>query len=83
MRYVTFYETFFGGISDITVHKDKATAVKFYRKEAPTYFNGLLRLPKTIVPPTACGFPHRNFSVMSMRKFKAEYPEDASQLPTS
>lgn len=83
MRYVTFYETFFGGISDITVHKDKATAVKFYRKEAPTYFNGLLRLPKTIEPPTACGFPHRNFSVMSMRKFKAEYPEDASQLPTS
>lgn len=80
MRYVTFYNTFFEGISDITVHKDKTTAVKFYRKEAPSYFNGLLRLPKKIEPPTACGFPHRCFSVVSLRKFKAEYPEDANDL---
>jgi hypothetical protein len=80
MRYVTFYSTFLGGVSDITVHKDKATAVQFYREEAPSYFNGLLRLPKTTEPPTSCGFPHRYFSVMSLRMFKKEYPEAANAL---
>lgn len=74
MRYVTCYDSFLDGLTDVTFHEDKESAIKFYRKEANYYFNGLI-LPKKIDAPTACGFPHRCFQVMSIRKFKKEYPE--------
>lgn len=74
MRYVTFYDSFLGGLTDVVFHYSKDDAVKFYRREANYYFNNL-RLPKKIDVPAACGFPHRFFKVLSIREFKKEYPE--------
>ena len=74
MRYVTCYESFLGGLTDVMLHDSKDDAVKFYRREAHYYFNGL-RLPKNTDVPTACGFPHRKFMVMSIRRFKKMFPE--------
>lgn len=74
MRYVTCYESFLGGLTDVMFHDSKDDAVKFYRREAHYYFNGL-RLPKKTDVPTACGFPHRKFMVLSIRRFKKMFPE--------
>ena len=73
MRYVTYYYSFLGGLSDVTVHHDKDSAVRFYRKEAVHYFD--VRLPRKTETPTACGFAHRRFGVMSMRLFRKNFPE--------
>lgn len=74
MRYVTYYESFLGGLTDVMFHDSKDDAVKFYRRKAHYYFNGL-RLPKKTDVPTACGFPHSMFMVMSIRRFKKMFPE--------
>ena len=74
MKYVTYYDSFLGGMQDVVFHNDKESAVKYYRKHARCYFEGLV-LPKTTKVPTACGYPHRMFGVMSERRFKKEYPE--------
>lgn len=74
MSYVTCYDSFLGGLTDVVFHEDKESAIKFYRRNAKYYFLGLT-LPKKTDVPTACGFPHRMFMVMSIRKFKKEYPE--------
>lgn len=74
MKYVTYYYTFLGGLSDVEVHDNKDDAVKSYRKAAHGYFGGL-RLPSKIMPPAACGFPHRRFGVMSIRRFRKMFPE--------
>jgi hypothetical protein len=76
MRYVTCYDSILSGLTDVTFHKDKETAIKFYRKEAKCYFGAfMLTLPKKIDVPTACGFEHRKFMVMSIKKFNSLYPE--------
>lgn len=74
MRYVTYYCSFLDGLSDVKFHGKKDEAVKFYRKAAHGYF-GNLRLPAKITTPTACGFFHRRFGVMSLVRFKREFPE--------
>ena len=74
MRYVTFYRSFLGGLSDVKFHVKKDDAVKYYRKAAHGYFDNL-RLPAKTTPPTACGFAHRMFGVMSLTKFKRLFPE--------
>ena len=74
MRYVTCYDSFLGGLTDVEFHNSKDDAVKYYLKEAKYYFDGL-SLPKKIEVPNACGFPHRQFMVMSIRKFKMLYPK--------
>lgn len=63
-----------GGLSDVEFHDNKDDAVKFYRKAAHGYFEGL-RLPAKTMPPTACGFPHRLFGVMSIRMFRKIFPK--------
>lgn len=74
MRYVTYYYSIMGGLSDVVFHDKKDDAVKFYRKRAHYYFNGL-SLPAKTVTPTACGFFHRRFGVMPLSKFKKDFPE--------
>lgn len=74
MKYVTYYSSILGGIQDVVFHDNKESAVKYYRKYAHWYFQGLT-LPKKTTVPTACGFAHRMFGVMSSRRFKKEYPE--------
>lgn len=74
MRYVTCYDSLNGGLTDVVFHEDKETAIKFYRREAKYYFYEL-RLPAKTNVPTACGFPHRKFMVMSIRKFKKAFPD--------
>ena len=74
MRYVTYYYTFLSGLQDVKVHNNKDEAVKFYRKEAYRYFYNL-RLPAKTTTPTACGFTHRMFAVMSIRMFRKRFPE--------
>lgn len=74
MKYVTYYDHFVDGLADVRVHPDRKSAVEFYRREAPRYFDGL-KLPRRTTPPTTCGFPHRLFGVMSIRKFRKTFPE--------
>lgn len=74
MRYVTYYYSFLGGLTDVDVHPDKESAVKFYRREAPRYFSGL-RLPRKTTTPNACGFVHRRFGIMSIKLFRKNFPE--------
>ena len=74
MRYVTCYDSFLGGLTDVVFHNSKDDAVKFYRREAYGYFDGL-RLPKKTDVPNACGFPHRRFMIMSIKKFNSLYPK--------
>ena len=74
MKYVTYYGSINGGLSDVEFHDNKDDAVKFYRKYAHHYFYGLKLLAKT-TPPTACGFAHRVFGVMSIRMFRKRFPE--------
>lgn len=74
MKYVTYYNSILGGLTDVDVHPDKETAVRFYRREAHCYFNDL-RLPAKTTPPTACGFFHRQFGVMSIRAFRKNFPK--------
>ena len=74
MKYVTYYYSIMGGLSDVEFHGGKDDAVKFYRRVAHYYFDNL-RLPVKTTPPTACGYPHRMFGVMSLVKFKKEFPE--------
>ena len=63
-----------GGLTDVVFHDSKDDAVKFYRRKAYSYFDGLI-LPKKTDVPNACGFSHRQFMVMSIRKFKRFFPE--------
>ena len=74
MRYITYYYTFLGGLADVRIHPDRKSAVKFYRREAKSYFYDL-RLPSKTTTPTACGFVHRRFGVMSIRLFRKNFPE--------
>ena len=71
MRYVTFYYSFLNGLSDVDFHNDKDSAIAFYRRNAKHYFN--VRLPRKTVVPTACGFPHRQFCVASIRAFNKRF----------
>lgn len=73
MKYVTYYDTLLNGLSDVKVHDSKDDAVKYYRKNARWYFD--VSLPAVTTPPTACGFPHRLFGVMSIRMFRKRFPE--------
>ena len=73
MKYITYYNSFLGGLADVEIHPDKASAVRYYRQEAKRYFD--VRLPDKTVPPAACGFPHRYFGVMSIRRFGKMFPE--------
>lgn len=74
MRYVTCYDSFLDGLTDVTLHKDEESAIEFYRRGAKYFFPGI-RIPTKIKTPNACGFIHRQFKVMSIRKFKKLYPE--------
>ena len=74
MRYVTYYYSILGGLSDVKFHSKKDESVKFYRKAAHGYFDNL-RLSAKTTPPTACGFFHRRFGVMTLAKFKSEFPK--------
>lgn len=73
MRYVTYYHSLLGGLTDVTVHPDKDSAVRFYRREAKHYFD--VRLPSKTKTPSSCGFFHRQFGVMSIRRFRKVFPE--------
>lgn len=74
MKYVTYYYSIAWGLSDVEFHDKKDDAVEFYRRAAHGYFDNL-RLPTKTTPPTACGFFHRRFGVMSEAKFRKEFPE--------
>jgi hypothetical protein len=63
-----------GGLSDVEFHNDKESAIKFYLREARYYYPEI-RMPKEIKTPNACGFPHRKFMIMSIKKFNSLYPE--------
>ena len=77
MRYVTFYYSFLGGLDDAEIHENKEAAIAFYRQNAKRYFD--VRLPRKTVVPTACGFPHRQFCVASIRAFNKRFKKGGEQ----
>ena len=69
MRYVTFYWSIMGGITDIEEFKTKEEALKNFRANYRSYFQTHDRfMPRDT--PCAYGFPHRKYYCMSIRRFK-------------
>lgn len=73
MKWVTYYTSFLGGLSDVTVHKDRATATRFFNRNYGSYFQ--LAGRERFKLPRAYGYPHRRFCGVSMAQFKKDYPE--------
>lgn len=69
MRYVTFYWSIMGGITDVEIFKKKEEALKNFRANYRSYFqiHGKFEPHDT---PCAYGFPHRKYYCMSIRLFK-------------
>lgn len=68
MRYVTFYWSIMGGVTDVEKFKTKEEALKNFRANYRSYFQLHTRfVPKDA--PCAYGFPHRKYYCMSIRAF--------------
>lgn len=73
MKWVTYYTSFLGGLSDVTVHKDRETATRFFNRNYGRYFQ--LAGREKFKLPMMYGFIHRRFCGESMAKFKKRFPE--------
>lgn len=71
MRWVTFHWSIINGVSDVTIHKDKETATKFFKSAYRSYFE--LSGPFKPVLPCSYGYPHRKFMGMSILSFNREF----------
>lgn len=70
MRYATFYYNIITDqVSDLKVHSNKETALKFFNTNCKQYFqnNANWKAPKL---PATYGFPHRKYYGISARAFK-------------
>ena len=76
MRWVTCYWSIRGGLQDVTVHKDRDTATRFFQANYQSYFE--IIVPFKAKLPCTYGFPHRKFMGMSMTKFKAKFGKEAA-----
>ena len=70
MRYVTFYyDLLRDHVSDLTVHEDKDTALKYFNTHCRDYFQ--LNVPwKADKLPATYGYPMRTYYGVSARTFK-------------
>lgn len=70
MRYVTFYyDLLREHVSDLKVHEDKETALKYFNTHSRSYFQFNVRW-KTDKLPATYGYPMRKYCGMSARAFK-------------
>ena len=67
MRWVTFHDSILGGITDVTYHKDKDEATRYFRSAYKHYFE--INAPFKVQLPCRYGFPYRAFLGMSIRSF--------------
>lgn len=79
-RWVTGYYTILGGVSNVTVHKDKATAEKYFKANYRSYFQ--INTPFKVKLPCTYGFPHRKVFAMSIRAFEKEFGKVSKLHPT-
>ena len=70
MKYVTFYYNIISNnVSDLKVHDNKETALKYFNSNYKNYFT--TRTPfKATKLPASYGFPTRKYYGVSARKFK-------------
>ena len=73
MRYVTFYfDALHQHASDLEIHADKETALKFFNKNCKKYF-GVNTGWKADKLPASYGYPLRRFIGMSATTFRKEF----------
>ena len=77
MRWVTYYEDGMimnGKVADITIHKDKESATRYFKAHYRDYFQ---LNPKDIKVklPMSYGFVFRSFNGVSLLKFKRRMME--------
>lgn len=75
MRWVTYYYSVKYGVFDLTIHKDKETATRFFKRNYSRYFDlcgrALVKLPMSY------GFMHRNFVGQTIVAFKKRFGKSA------
>lgn len=72
-RWVTFYHNLVSNVvSDLKVHKDKETALKYFNNHCNQYFMYSVggKVPKL---PASYGYPHRKYYGISARMFKERF----------
>ena len=73
MRYVTFYfDSLRQKASDLEIHADKETALKFFNKNCKKYFSVNTGW-KADKMPASYGYPLRRFIGMSASAFRKEF----------
>lgn len=72
---MTFHDSILGGITDVTYHKDKDDATRYYRSAYKHYFE--INAPFKVQLPCRYGFPHRAFLGMSIRSFNKYWADRA------
>lgn len=70
-EWVTFYWSLMNGINDLTIHKDKETATKYFKNNYKKYFQ--LAQEQEVKLPMSYGYPHRRFYGKSKREFDKEF----------
>lgn len=71
MKWVTFYWSIMGGVCDVTVHKDRDTATRFFRAVYKSYFE--INIPFDVKLPCRYGFAHRAFYGMTKTAFEKKW----------
>lgn len=73
MRWATFYyDLLRDNVSDLKVHSNKESALKFFNENCKKYFqlNSQFKADKL---PATYGYPHRKYCGISARAFKKEF----------
>lgn len=70
-KWVTYYYSILGGITDLTVHDDKSAAAKFFKKHYRDYF--IINTPMRVKLPCTYGFPHRKYCATTKSVFEKEF----------
>lgn len=71
-KWVTFHYGIISGVNDLTVHKDKQTALKYFNKHCNSYFQLSTGFKAPTLPATY-GYAHRKFCGMSKQKFEKAF----------
>ena len=68
MKWVTYYDSILGGVRDVTVHKDRETATRYFNSHYRDYFE--INTPFKAKLPCQYGFYHRAFYGVSKKTFE-------------
>ena len=71
MKWVTYYWSIIGGVQDVVVHKDRATATRYFQRNHRLYFT--INTPFKAKLPCRYGFSHRGFCGETKTAFEKKW----------